>query len=47
MPFANSLIESAEMLAAGGALILIGTVVLGAVLAAYAVYWLFFKAGKE
>jgi hypothetical protein len=48
MPFAQSLIGSASMLAAtlGGTIIFAGAM-LGIVLAAYAIYWIIFKMGKD
>jgi hypothetical protein len=46
MEVAQGLTSSGLLAYRGGTLVVIG-VVLGAILAIYAVYWLFFRAGKE
>jgi hypothetical protein len=48
MPFANSLVESLPMVAwVFGSFIVVALFLGGAALAIYAIYWLFFKMGKD
>ena len=46
MAIVHSLFQPAPMLAMGGVLIFLGAM-LGIVLAAYAIYWIIFKLGKD
>lgn len=47
MPLAPSLIAFASMLAIPGGTLTVVFIVLGGVLALYAIYWMVFKAGKD
>ena len=47
MPFAHSLSEFAPMLAWRVGTLTVLAVVLGGVLAIYAIYWMIFKMGKD
>jgi hypothetical protein len=46
MAFVHSLFQPAPMLAVGGVFIFLGAM-LGLALAAYAIYWIIFKLGKD
>lgn len=46
MAFVYSLFQPAPMLAVGGVFIFLGAM-LGLALAAYAIYWIIFKLGKD
>jgi hypothetical protein len=46
MPFANSLIGFAPMIAWIAGTLMVVAIVLGGVLAIYAIYWIIFKMGK-
>lgn len=47
MPFVSSVIASASLLAYRIGTLTVVFVVLGVVLAGYAVYWMIFKVGKD
>jgi hypothetical protein len=47
MPFVSSVIASASLLAYRIGTLTVVFVVLGAVLAGYAIYWMIFKVGKD
>jgi hypothetical protein len=47
MPVVQSVIDAGAVLAIRGGTIVIGGLILGVVLALYAVYYLVFKAGKD
>jgi hypothetical protein len=47
MSVVQSFIDSGSLLAIRGGAIVIGGLILGVVLALYAVYWFIFKAGKD